>query len=214
MASPERTRAAGHGLLLVRAAVPRATTWVRRGLVAGVAVQLDGWTGICPTDRGSRAAAPYDVAVEVLAGRPVRHRDRPAIGAYVIDGCAVVTVQERSRRRAGQRWLVWEPGAGVRRTPDLDPLPAAVLVGAAGATGCTAEDVAVHLRQREGNPLDVLTGLLRLLGLPGEDLLVGGAPTDLDVVDPRGRGVARFDTLMADEAVHRRDHADEHEAGH
>lgn len=164
---------------------------------------LPGWTGVCLAEDRALSVAPYDVGLEILAARRVPTRHRPAIGLFVIDGCAVVTVQARGWRLE-QRWLVWEPGTGVRRTPDLPALPAGLVVDVAGARSRTsAHEVTDHLTDPNGDPLDVLIGLMRLLGLPGEDLLRDGADESHVRVDPNPRSIAAFDALVAEETAHR-----------
>jgi hypothetical protein len=164
---------------------------------------LQGWTGVCLAEDLALTAAPYDVGLEILAARRVPARHRPAIGLFVIDGCAVVTVQARGWRLE-QRWLVWEPGSGVRRTPELPALPAGLIVAVAGARSrTTAAEVTEHFADPAGEPLDVLVGLMRLLGLPGEDLLRDGADESYLRIDPSPRAIAAFDALVAEESAHR-----------
>lgn len=166
-------------------------------------VPLEGWTGIYLAEERALSAAPYDVGLEILAARRVPTRHRPAIGLFVIDGCAVVTVQARGWRLE-QRWIVWEPGTGVRGTPDLPALPAGLIVDVAGARArTTAAAVTNHFADTEGAPLDVLVGLVRLLGLPGEELLLGGTDESHERIDPSPRSIAAFDALVAEEAANR-----------
>ncbi|KGN34972.1 hypothetical protein N802_00125 [Knoellia sinensis KCTC 19936] len=203
MATSDRTPDLGHGLVLVRGSAAASARWVKRGLAAVRVCQLPGWTGVCLAEDRALAAAPYDVGLEILAARRVPTRHRPAIGLFVIDGCAVVTVQARGWRLE-QRWLVWEPGRGVRRTPDLPALPAALIVDVAGARSrTTSAAVAEHFADAAGQPLDVLVGLMHLLGLPGEELLRDGADETHERIDPSPRSIAAFDALVAEEAAHR-----------
>lgn len=203
MAAPDRKPHLGHGLVLVRGGAAASARWVKRGLAAVRVVPLPGWTGVCLAEGRALSVAPYDVGLEILAARRVPARHRPAIGLFVIDGCAVVTVQARGWRLE-QRWLVWEPGVGVRRTPDLPALPAGLVVDVAGARSRTsAPEVADHFTDPNGDPLDVLIGLMRLLGLPGEDLLRDGADESHLRVDPSPRSIAAFDALVAEESAHR-----------
>ncbi|GGB68729.1 hypothetical protein N798_02600 [Knoellia flava TL1] len=199
----DQTPLTGHGLVLVRGSAAASARWVRRGLAAVRVCPLQGWTGVCLAEDRARAVAPYDVGLEILAARHVPTRHRPAIGLFVIDGCAVVTVQARGWRLE-QRWLVWEPGRGVRRTPDLPALPAALVVDVAGARSrTTPAEVTEHFADPGGEPLDVLVGLMRLLGLPGEELLRDGADESHLRVDPSPRSIAAFDALVAEESAHR-----------
>ncbi|MFC7489050.1 MULTISPECIES: hypothetical protein [unclassified Knoellia] len=203
MATLDQTPALGHGVVLVRGGGAASARWVRRGLVAVRVVPLTGWTGIYLAEDRALSAPPYDVGLEVLAARRVPTRRRPAIGLFVIDGCAVVTVQARGWRLE-QRWLVWEPGVGIRRTPDLPALPAGLVVDVAGARSRTsAAAVTAHFADPQGQPLDLLVGLVRLLGLPGEELLLGDADESHERIDPSPRSIATFDALVAEEAAHR-----------
>lgn len=203
MAIPEQTPELGHGVVLVRGGAAASARWVRRGLVAVRVVPLAGWTGVYLAEDRALSAAPYDVGLEILAARRVPTRHRPAIGLFVIDGCAVVTVQARGWRLE-QRWIVWEPGTGVRRTPDLPALPAGLIVDVAGARSRTsAAAVTEHFADPEGQPIDVLVGLVRLLGLPGEELLLGETDESHERIDPSPRSIAAFDALVAEEAAHR-----------
>ncbi|KGN39540.1 hypothetical protein [Knoellia subterranea] len=203
MATAEQGIEPGHGVVLVRGGAAASARWVRRGLVAVRVVQLAGWTGVYLAEDRALSAAPYDVGLEILAARRVPTRHRPAIGLFVIDGCAVVTVQARGWRLE-QRWIVWEPGKGVRRTPELPALPAGLIVDVAGArTRTSAAEVTAHFANTDGQPIDVLVGLIRLLGLPGEELLLGETDESHERIDPSPRSIAAFDALVAEEAAHR-----------
>lgn len=205
MSAADQTPPFGHGLVLVRGSAAASARWVRRGLAAVRVVPLQGWTGVCLAEDLAHTAAPYDVGLEILAARRVPTRHRPAVGLFVIDGCAVVTVQARGWRLE-QRWLVWEPGTGVRRTPDLPALPAGLVVDVAGARSRTSgAEVSEHFSDPDGDPLDVLVGLMRLLGLPGEDLLRDGADESHLRIDPSPRSIAAFDALVAEESAHRKE---------
>ena len=197
------TPGAGHGLVLVRGSAKASARWLRRGLVAVAAVDLPGWTGVCLVEDRARTKPPYDRGLEVLAARPTPWGRRPSLGLFVVDGCAVVTVQPR-RWRAEQRWLVWQPGQGVRRTPDLPPLPTGMIAGIAGVSpGVTPAAVAEVFRGTSGTPLDRLVQLLSVLGLPGEDLLRNGPAPEHDRIEPDRKAVRSFDH------THDYDHGDE-----
>lgn len=203
MAGTDQTPDPGHGLVLVRGSAAASARWVRRGLAAVRVVPLTGWTGVCLAEQRAHSAPPYDIGLEILAARRVPGRHRPAVGLFVIDGCAVVTVQPRGWRLE-QRWLVWEPGTGVRRTPDLPALPTGLVVDVAGARARTSSsEVTEHFTDTRGEPVEVLVGLMRLLGLPGEELLRDGADDSHERVDPSPRSVAAFDALVAEEDAHR-----------
>ncbi|NHA67753.1 hypothetical protein [Phycicoccus flavus] len=202
MAGEVRT-GTGHGLLLVRRSPGAVGRWLRRGLVASTMAPLGAWTGVTVAETAARSAAPYDVALEVLAARPAPRGGRPVLGFFDLHGKAALTLQASGLRKP-QRWLVWQPGVGVVETPSLPRLGLPSLVDAAGARGDdVAERVGGVLRGHEGQALDVLVTVLGLLGLPGEDLLVRGDCAGASDVEPGTRGVLMFDRLMADEAQHR-----------
>lgn len=187
----------GRGLVLVRGSAAASARWLRKGLVTVSTHELDGWTGVTLAEDHARSAPPYDKGLEVLAARPVPARRRPAVGLFEIDGCAVVTIQARGWR-AEQRWLVWQPGLGLRRTPELPALPASLLIATAGARGAvTPPDLAALFSTTVGEPVDLLVALVERLGLPGGHLLtrpVGGSR-----VEPTTAAVRRFDSFVSDE---------------
>ena len=201
---------AGHGLVLVRRSPAAVTRWLRRGLVAVTVAPLGPWTGITLADDRARSAAPYDIGLEVLAARPGPWRARPTIGFFDIHGRAAITVQPAGPR-AAIHWLVWEPRRGVVATPQLTRLHLPMLLAAAGAQGRVREEaLADVLRSGHGAPLDLLVTVLGLLGLPGRDLLVRGDAAGASDVEPSVRGILAFDRLMAEEAAHRSETADDH----
>lgn len=173
---------------------------MRRGLVAVNVAPLGPWTGVTLAADRARSAAPYDVGLEVLAARPAPRRCRPAIGFFDVHGRAALTLHPGGLR-GGQQWLVWEPGTGVVATPDLPRLRLTALLAAADATGRVREEqVGAVLRSGQGTPVDLLTAVLGLLGLPGRDLLAGRRSGTARQVEPSVRGVLAFDRLMAEEA--------------
>ena len=209
MAAQVRSDDAGHGLVLVRRSPGAVTRWLRRGLVSVTVAPLGTWTGVTLADDRARSAAPYDIGLEVLAARPAPWRARPTIGLFDVHGRAAVTVQPTGPR-APIHWLVWEPRRGVVATPQLPRLHLPMLLAAAGAQGRVREEaLADVLRSGQGAPLDLLVTVLGLLGLPGRDLLVRGDAPGASDVEPSVRGILAFDRLMAEEATHRSETADE-----
>ena len=209
MAAHVRSDDDGHGLVLVRRSPAAVTRWLRRGLVSVTVAPLGTWTGVTLAEDRARSAAPYDVAVEVLAARPAPWRARPTIGLFDVHGRAAVTVQPTGPR-AAIHWLVWEPRRGVVATPQLPRLHLPMLLAAAGAQGRVREEaLADVLRSGQGSPLDLLVTVLGLLGLPGHDLLVRGDAPGASDVEPSVRGILAFDRLMAEEATHRAETADD-----
>jgi hypothetical protein len=194
----------GRGVLLLRGAPDQVARWAARGLVASRVVPVPGWTAVVPAESESRAQPPYDDALTVLAGRPVAHRLRTSLGLFAVDGRAIVAVQPTGWRPV-HRWLVWQPGAGVVRTPHLRVARPVDLIAAARASrrGATSE-VAGLLADPRGDALGVLTDLMSVLGLPGSALLTGAVDaTSGQLVEPKGTSVARFDALMLEEARQR-----------
>lgn len=196
--------------MLVKGTTAASARWLRRGLVAVRVVDLPGWTGVVVAQEMAESAAPYDGGLEVLAARPAPGRQRPSLGFLVIDGCAVVTVQPRGLS-ATQRWLVWDPVHGVTRTPALPGLPPDVLIEAAEAGNRATPGTVVETLRGPGTgalraPLDVLVDLLHVLGLPGEELLVGGGQEQHELVAPAARSVRSFESMVREQAAHRADH--------
>ena len=201
MSEPRQPAREARGLLLVSGGPGPVSTWLRRGLVACQVIPLGGWTAVLPIESSSRAEAPYDDAVTVLAARPVPRRLRSALGFFTIDGRAVVTVQA-SGWRSVVRWLVWEPGVGLVRAPDLAVARPSDLLSAAGLRG-EPRAVADVVSGRDGRADRVLTDLISALGLPGSDLVGPAVGLRGQVVAPTAQSVARFDARMAEQARHR-----------
>ena len=201
MSVPWQPARDARGLLLVRAKPGPVSGWVRRGLVACDVVPLGEWTALLPAERASRASAPYDDAIAVLAGRPLTLRLRPALGFFVVDHRAVISLQPRGLRPS-HHWLVWEPGTGPVRTPGLSVVRPPELVAAARSRTSAS---AVHqvLKDDSGDAPGLLRRVLEVLALPGTDLLTpSDAPRGL-VVAPTAQAVARFESRMAEQAQHR-----------
>ena len=193
----------GRGLLLLRGRPDAVAAWSRRGLVPVHLVPLPGWTAVVAAGP-SRGPAPYDDALSVLAARPVAARLRQAVGFFLVEDRAVVTVQPGGRR-AIQRWTVWEPGRGVLREADLPACRPEDLVEAAGLRDRRAvRDVAGVLRDHGGQAPEVVTTLMGLLDLPGAALLQDPrAAAGLDgarLVEPDEHHLATFDSIVSDEA--------------
>lgn len=201
MSAPWQSARAPRGLLLVRGEPARASGWVRRGLVACEVVPQGEWTALVPAERTSRAVAPYDDPVATLLGRPLPGRLRPALGFFVVDDRAVVTVRTGGWRGV-QRWLVWEPGAGRVPMPDLDVARPPDLVAAARARSGPGA-VAAVVADRSGDATGWIRGLLSVLGLPGAELLAAGSGPRGQVVAPTAQAVARFESRIAEQARHR-----------
>jgi hypothetical protein len=193
-------------MLLFAGEPDSVASWARRGLVPVHVVPLDGWTAVLPAGP-SRAMPPYNDTLKSFAGRPAASRLRPAIGFFVVDGNAVISVH-RSGWRATQRWFVWSPGEGVVRPRRLSAGRPADLVAAAGTRDAAARrGVRDILADGGGDASGLLDELLAMLALPGSDLLDGGqdpaAAPGSSIVEPGEQDVARFERTVNDEARHR-----------
>lgn len=183
-------------LVLVPGPVRAHLRWLRRapiGVYASDAGQ--GWTALTPADTQDRP----DDAAQILAARPVPRRFRPAVGFFVWGQRAVVTVQPPGPR-CEQRWLIWQPGAGVVEVPGLPRLPLAMLasLGPIRPRPATLREV---LADPAGSALTRLTRLLDVLGLPGADLLRGIPAAERTLVHPSPGTVRRFDAAVLERAA-------------
>lgn len=149
----------------------------------------------------SRAMPPYDDTLKALAGRPIPSRLRFAIGLFVVDDNAVVTVHSPGWR-AIQRWFVWSPGHGVVRPRRLAAGRPADLVVAAGAGDGTTRRRVLDLLVDGGGDAEYLLGeLMALLALPGSDLLLEGgrgpaASVGSALVEPGEKHLAMFERVI------------------
>lgn len=200
---PWRSARRGRGLLLLRGRPDAVATWSRRGLVPVHVLPLPGWTAVVPAGP-SRAHPPYDDALSVLAARPVAGRLRAAIGMFLVDDRAVVSLQPAGWR-AIQRWFVWEPGQGLLRVPRLAPGRPAELVEVAGLRDRRAAEHATGLlHDPGGDAAGLLRALMEVLDLPGATLLQGAAAArgaeGARLVEPEEHHLATFDSIASDEA--------------
>lgn len=158
------------GLLLLRGPFSEVAPWVRRGVVPAVVVPMDRWTAVLPEAQSS-ADPPYKDGALLSAGRHVPRKLAPALGFWVVDGRAIITVQTRGRR--GIRWVVWEPERGVVTPPELPVAGPVTLQRLAGA-GSRNELVEI-LHERFIQPDRLLAAVVAVLELPGAKLLIDPA---------------------------------------
>jgi hypothetical protein len=192
-------------MLLLQGEPDPVASWAARGLIPVHVVPLGRWTAVLPAGP-SQAMPPYHDTVKTLAGRPVPSRLRSAIGFFVVDGNAVVSVQPPGWR-ATQRWFVWTPGAGVVESGPLVAGRPADLTAAAGTLkGAVRRRVQDMLVDGGGDAPAFLDDLLAVLSLPGFDLLDGSLdPVAVDgaaMVEPGEQHVARFERFISDETRH------------
>lgn len=192
-------------MLLLQGEPDPVAAWAARGLLPVHVVPSGRWTAVLPAGP-SQAMAPYHDPVRTLAGRPVPSRLRSALGLFVVDGNAVVSVQPPGWR-ATQRWFVWAPGEGVVESGPLVAGQPADLTAAAGTrSGAVRRRVQDLLVDGGGDAPSWLNDLLEALALPGFDLLAGSrdpiATDGAATVEPGEHHVARFEKVIGDEARH------------
>jgi hypothetical protein len=185
----------------MRGGVDSVSKWAASGVVPLRVIPLDGWTAALPAGE-SRAAAPYDACLPMLAARRVPGRLRAALGFFVIDGKAVITVQPRGLR-AQARFVGWEPESGVMRSPGLPVARPQDLQRAARRPGPRAARALRDLLRSPGDDArSLLAAAMVTLDLPGGELL-GAAPSagiaGSFVVEPAPRAVSGFDSAAQDE---------------
>ncbi|GAB3588849.1 hypothetical protein [Calidifontibacter terrae] len=190
------------GLLLLHADGRLADAWVRRGVVPSYVVPLSGWTAVVPAGP-SQATAPYDDALTVTANRPVPTRLRTALGFFVIDDLAVVTLQTRGWRQE-PRMLSWKTGRGADAVPGFPPLRLPQLAEAAGLVESGVTELRAVLGRRSGSPMTQLQDLIAALALPGGQMLAGhGVKSDVEavLVEPDQKAVGHFEKVAGEEAA-------------
>lgn len=196
-----------HGLLLVHADLDGVRTWARRGLVAVRIEAVHPWTAVTPADAWARSSPPYADGVAALAARPLGPSLRPSLGFFVTGEIGVLTARD-SGWRALQRWLLWTAEAGPTHSEDLPPLDVDALVETAGFRG-RIDAIHEALGGPAADPLVWLGRVHAALRLPGRELLLHGASSRSELVEPDEKSVRRFDALAADELAHHRDLAGE-----
>lgn len=158
------------GLLLLRGHLPEVASWVRRGVVPATVAPLQGWTAVVPEVR-SLADPPYTDGGLLMAGRFVPRKLGPALGFWVVDGRALITVQTKGR--GGIRYVVWEPERGLVTPPGLT-IAGPVTLQRIARGGNRAELVEI-LRELYVQPDRLLAAVVSVLGLPGARMLVDPA---------------------------------------
>lgn len=155
------------GLLLLRGSVPEVSAWIRKGVVPATVAPMDGWTAVFP-EGASFADPPYADGTMVTASRPIPRKLGPALGFWVVDGRAIITLQTRGR--GGIRWVVWEPERGIVAPPGLPQAGPVSLQRVAG--GGSRSELVEILHELYVQPDRLLAAVVAVLKLPGARLMV------------------------------------------
>lgn len=193
------------GLWLSQGRLNDVNVWAAKSVVPVLVTRMGLYTALVP--RGQSAiGAPYEDAATLCAARPAPRRVAPAIGFWVIDQRAVVTVQLASWRRE-MRWLVWDPDAGVVQPPGLPPAGPGQLLNA--ARGGSRRDLMDMLAERHHPPARLLAALVGTLGLPGAEVLLDPTAAEawarVQVHDPAAREIQYFEDSVRHAVALRRE---------
>ncbi|CAN5470445.1 hypothetical protein BH23ACT6_BH23ACT6_24230 [soil metagenome] len=205
---PERDAVGGSqpvGLWLSHGRLSDVNSWAAKTVVPVVVTRMGLHTVLVPRGR-SAIGAPYDDAATLCAARPAPSRLAPAIGFWVIEERAVITVQLSGWRRQ-VRWVVWDPERGVLRPPGVESAGPAQVLRAAG--GGARRDLVEMLAERHHPPARLLAAVVSLLGLPGAEVLLDPSAADrwtrVQVHDPAAREVAYFEDSVKHAVALRRE---------
>lgn len=144
-------------------------TWAAKSVVPVLVARLGGHSVVVPRGRSS-VGAPYDDAALVCASRLAPRSLAPALGMWVIDDRAVITVQNQRRWRRRQKWVIWDPARGILRPDGVDIASPTQVLTAAG--GGNRDDLIDLLNERHHQPQRLLSAIAGVLGLPGAAALV------------------------------------------
>lgn len=190
-------------VLLVRGPVTAVRAWAARGVVPVTLVEAEGWVGVVPHAVPS-TMSPYRDPALMLAARSVPLRSLPALGFFVVDDRAVLTVHRR-RLRGRSAWVVWDPALGVVQPPGLTlarPVSVAEVAAGRAPASRVVHDLRTSLAGRNRPADRTLAAVMALLDLPGIPWLADpGAAVRAEgaiTVDPRPEQVARFDATVRD----------------
>lgn len=156
------------GIWLSRAMMRDVDAWAAKSVVPVTVHRIGLHTVLVPRGR-SAVGAPYDDAAMMCAARPAPTKLAPAIGFWVIDDRAVITVQSAHWRRR-IRWVIWEPEVGMVRPPGVDIASPQQVLAAAG--GGRRDELVDMLLERHHPPQRMLAAVANVLGLPGAEVLL------------------------------------------
>ncbi len=188
-----------------RGNVRAVNVWAAKSVVPVLVARLGGHSVLVPRGR-SAVGAPYDDAALICASRLAPGALAPAIGLWVIDDRAVITVQ-RGRWRRTLRWVIWDPARGMLHPDGVNSAtPTQVLTAAGGGNRAELIDM---LSERHHPPQRLLAAVAGVLGLPGSAALV-----DPDTPstwkrgwehDPQDREIRYFEDAVAGAVALRRE---------
>lgn len=190
---------------LSRAVTSDVDHWAAKSVVPVLVHRLGLHTVLVPRGR-SAVGAPYDDAAMMCAARPSPIKLAPAIGFWVIDDRAVITVQSKHWRRQ-IRWVIWDPQVGVLRPPGVDiASPQQVL---AAARGGNRNELVEMLAERRHPPQRLLSAIMNVLGLPGADVVLDPSLVEswesAHAHEPDDREVHFFEDAVKDAVALRRE---------
>ncbi len=193
------------GLWLSNGRLNSVNAWAATSVVPVLVTRIGLRTVVVPRGR-SAIGSPYDDAATLCAARSAPARLAPAIGFWVIDERAVITVQASGWPRR-VRWVVWEPARGVLRPPGVPAATPTQVLSAAG--GGNRSDLVGMLAQRHLPPGHLLAGVVSLLDLPGAEVLldprvVEGWPR-VHLHDPAAREIGYFEDSVKHTVALRRE---------
>lgn len=182
-------------------------TWARASVLPVTVVPLGSWTAV--VGRGpSQVEAPYDDGRVVLAARSLGAKAGPALGFFVIDGRAVLTLHPAGRRKA-VRWVVWAPEVGLLRPPGLDLAGPGEIVSVAGRPPSVRDELVELLHEVRVRPERMLQAVMATLELPGARLVEDPARAEqlpgAVTYEPDPKQVGWFDDAVKDTVRLRRE---------
>ncbi len=193
------------GLWLSRAMITDVDAWAAKSVVPVLVHRLGLHTALVPRGR-SAVGAPYDDAAMMCAARPAPVKLSPAVGFWVIDDRAVITVQSKHWRRQ-IRWVIWDPQVGMLRPPGVDIASPQQVLAAAG--GGRRDELIDMLAERHHPPQRLLSAVVNLLGLPGADVLLDAEAArsweGVHTHEPDDREVDFFEDAVKDAVALRRE---------
>ncbi len=189
-----------------RGNVQAVNAWAAKSVVPVLVARLGGHSVLAPRGR-SAVGAPYDDAALMCASRLAPTSVAPAIGLWVIDDRAVITVQEERRWRRTLSWVIWDPARGMLRPEGVDiATPTQVLTAAGGGN---RDELIDMLNERLHPPRRLLSAVAGVLGLPGSAALVDPeTPSTWKRVwehDPEEREIRYFEEAVAGAVALRRE---------